>query len=411
MAYKIQWECCCEDRCCDKKKKDIEIKAWTCIDVDKSVEWEYTINSLAETTVESSDGSVHVKLKEGSTTCKKKYDISVDCEDKKVGVCDDDTPGFLQDKIVGISPIYVQPVCSSNGVVQIGINPDKLDIKDEKVSVVQGCEPKYLYNAIDVKSSYIEMKLDQNNCVLVIKDKEMKQKPIIKVRLEATSDYSQIVRKPWTQDTDKGYVLAKNWDEFGWDRCIPSSYTMDFSIGEAKGTGITNGFDNATWFVVVPLDWIYRVSFGWTLEISSWVIAYRTYVFHLNRWGQPAICLESRGWGGNGTLDKIPSEEKYEWYKTYWAPHFYTVTSQNWHLQSLGKYQARNSFAGSTLVECRTGDRFWLAVKISTSLDDDAYDYNQDAHFQIQARSSQWPGGWDEGAYITLEYVAPLSTY
>ena len=57
MAYKIHIDwggCCCEDKCCDKEKKEIEIKPGKCIDVDKSVEWEYTINNTMEVEIKSS---------------------------------------------------------------------------------------------------------------------------------------------------------------------------------------------------------------------------------------------------------------------------------------------------------------------------------------------------------------------
>lgn len=404
MAYKIQWECCCEDRCCDKKKKDIEIKAWTCIDVDKSVEWEYTINNTMEIDVKSTDGTVHVK-KTGND-CQKTYDLSVDCEDKKVWVCDEDTPWFLKDKIAGISPIYTQPICSSDWVVQIGLDQSKLDLPDEKVAVVQGCKGKYLNDALDVNSSYIEAKVDTDRCVLIIKDKEMRQKPLIRVRLIHSDIQTQVVKRPGTQDTDRWYVLSNpNWWQSAGIK-IPSSYAIDFSIWEAQGTWITRWLDNDSWLVVCPMDWIYRISYGWCLEISSWVIAWRTYL--LQWWGTDTWLLESRWGGGNGTLDMIPADEKYEWYKKYWAPHFYNVTNQVHH-QSLGKYVARQSFSWTTLTEARVWDLFWLGLKISTSLDDDAYDYSKPAAFQIQSESDDSIWGWDRGAHIEIEYVAPLT--
>lgn len=404
MAYKmhIDWGgCCCEDKCCDKEKKEIEIKPGICIDVDKSVEWEYTINNTMEVEIKSTDGTVNVKHIEWTHDwdCRQVIDLSVDCDDRKVGVCDEDTPWFLEDKIKGISPIYVNPRCSSDGVVEIGIDPAKLTIPDEKVAVSQWCTARYLDDALSIRSAYIESEVDTNNCRLIIKDKET-VKPIMKVRLIDTEIQQQEART-WA-DTD--YILLNTGSQTGADVVINSHYDMELSVGEAYWPWIVDGLDG-NGFCIIPMDWIYRATFAWTIEVNSWVIAWRTYLYHAWEGSTNVIAMESRqGWGMGeltpGITDTYDPEK-------YWHPMWYTIGVQT-ERASLGRYVPRQGFGGSTILRCKKGDKFCLGVKISSTITDPAYNATNPAEFQIQSKTQTWPGGKDEGAYYVLERIAPL---
>lgn len=391
MAYRNPFDKCCEDKCCDKcKDKKLEIVAWDCIGVDKSEENIYTINNLAETTVESTDWTVDVKLKSGSTICKKHYDLSVNCEDKKVWVCDMDTPWFLDDKIRVEWTLTKTTTCSKNWYITLRAE----EWKDEKVAVMSGCNADYLSNVLESTSSYVDF--DIVNCKMVLKDKQTWQKPIMVVRLLSTTIQQQAV-DDWRKgiQTDYDYILARNRWEAQSDIIIPSDYWMELSIWEASWPWIEHWLDS-NGFCVCPMDWIYRVSFGWTLEISAWVIAYRTYLYH---WGWTnIICLESRMWG---SLWEIPT------WQAEWIPMWYTINWPQTQRASLGKFVPRSPFSRTWIIRARKGDKFALWIKVSTSLTDPNYDYTKDAQFQIQSSTQQWPWGWDQGAFYTIEWVAP----
>lgn len=395
MAYRNPFDKCCEDQCCDKcKDPKLEIKAWDCIEVDKSEEWVYTISSLSNTNVVSTDWSVHI-TKTGK--CDKTYDLSVDCDDRKVGVCDEDTPWYLKDKVKWLSPIYVEPICNSNGVLQIGIDENKLNVKDEKVAVINWCTPKYLWDAIEINSAYIKGEVNPDTCTYIISDKDTSRKPIMVVRLVSTTIQQQVVDNTWTLTTDFDYILADpSWASSS--VVIPSEFTMELSIGEAMWPWIEWGL-NSKWFCVIPQDWIYRVSYWGTLEISSWIIAWRTYLYHSG--SSDYIALESRSWG---CMWNIPDAQNPD----FWVPMWYTINNPWGQRASLWRYVPRQSFNKSWIVRCRKWDIFTLWVKVSTSLTDPYYDYSVPAQFQIQSSSQSWPGGSDQGAYYTIEWIAPL---
>lgn len=406
MAYRIpiDWGgCCCEDKCCDKEKKEIEIKPGKCIEVDKSVEWEYTINNTMEVEIKSTDGTVNVQYAEWTHEwdCRQVIDLSVDCDDRKVWVCDEDTPWFLEDKIKGVSPIYVNPRCSSDWVVEIGLDTNKLNVPDEKVAVTQGCTARYLEDAISVRSSYIESEVDTNNCRLIIKDKES-VKPLMKVRLIDTEVQEQTC-VPWEQ-TDFDYILLNTGSQTGADVVINSHYDMELSVWEAYWPWIVDGLDS-NGFCIIPMDWIYRATYGGCIEINSWVIAWRTYLYHAWEGSTNVIAMESRQgwvmWILTPWITDTYDPEK------FWLPIWYNIWIQPeraW----LGRFIPRQSFAGSTILRCKKGDKFCLWVKVSSSITDPAYDTTNPAEFQIQSKTQSWPGGMDQGAYYVLERIAPL---
>lgn len=404
MAYWMKGQGCCEEQCCDKcKEKKLEIVAWDCIDVDKSEEGVYVINNKKEVVVKSTDWTVNVETIEGTDEgdCRKVYDLSVDCVDKKVGVCDKDTPWYLSDKIKHKGAITIDYNCSKNGDITIGVDEDKLRIKDEKVAVTPGCSSKFLGDAIKINSSYIVGEVNEDTCEYVIRDKDSWMKPLMQVRL-LNSDITQqqVARDWWWVKTDWDYVLAQNTGLISKD-LIESTYSMELSVGEAKGSWITNGLNRAG-CCVIPLDWIYRVTFGWTLEITWWVVAYRTYLYHVGAGANREIALESRGAGGRWVMNDI-SKEFFRCPRPTWVNN--DGNSGNF---SLGRFQTRHSFYGSNFVTCNVGDYFTLGVKISTSLNDETYDYWIPAQFGIMGQDEQWPGGGDRWAYYTLEWVAPL---
>lgn len=395
MVYKIKDGSCCNECCDECKEPKLEIEWGDCIEVDKTEKGKYIINNKAETIVKSTDGTVDVQYIEGTheNDCKKVVDLSVACEDKKVGVCASDTPWFLPDKIKTEWGIKMTTTCNSHWYITLSTD---IVNTDEKVAVSQWCDPVYLSDAIKCTSSYVD--IEQVDCKLVIKDKQSELKPIMKVRLENTTMIKQEI------GIDVNYVLAW-WEAVGSEIVIPSNYSMELSIGEAQGTWITHWL-NSKWFCVIPIDGIYRCTYGGCLEVAAWVIAWRTYLYHWG-WGSTnPVAMESRSWGGMWEMTPWIDPSTYSAEK-YWQPLWYEVMNQSYRA-SLGRYVPRQSFNGTTIVRCLAWDIFALWVKISSSVSDPAYDTSQWAQFQIQSKHDSWPGGDDEWAYYVLEWIAPL---
>ena len=398
MTYKIRDNSCCNECCDECKEPKLEILGWKCIEVDKSEEWQYVINNKAETIIKSTDWTVDVQYIEWTheDDCKKVVDLSVACEDKKVAVCDRDTPWFLPDKIRTEWAIKMTTTCNDNWYITL--STDFLNT-DEKVAVSQWCTPVYLRDAIESTSSYVD--LEQVDCKLILKDREVGIKPIMKVRLVST----QIQRQPtqWELQTDFDYILL-TWQTGGSDVVIPSDYKMELSIWEAQGTWITDWLDS-NGFCVIPMDWIYRCTFWWCIEINSWVIAWRTYLYHWGSGSTNVIAMESRQgwvmWTLTPWITDTYDPEK------FWLPIGYNI----WVLPErawLGRFVPRQSFGWTTIVRCLKGDKFCLWVKVSSSITDPAYDTTHPAEFQIQSSTQSWPWGMDQWAYYILERIAPL---
>ena len=396
MAYWIKDMSCCNECCNPCKKKDkIEIKAWECISIDKSEEWVYTINNEASTTIESTNGTVNVRLKPGSTECKKEYDLSVACEDKKVGVCSTDTPWYLWDKIAVSWCLTKDVLCpwswtDWNGVVTLWIDTECLQnqLQDEKVAVEEWCTAWYLNDVVVADNSYIDTRVEW--CKLYLVDKESNIKPLLKVRLRDTVVGTQPAGSSFQTDWD--YVLCKD-GAMSSPKALASTYNLEIGIG-ASEDGV-NGFDE-NGFLIVPMDWYYRISYGGTCEFDSWVHARRTYLYHVGSFYDTPICLESRGAG----VTWVPKSG------TDFPIYMHGVPDPQWY--SYGSQIERASFAWTTIEPCRKGDRFAIGIKISSTITDPNYDYSVDAHFQIQGSNTQSTWGADRGAYYTLEWIRPL---
>lgn len=238
---------CNECNPCDKEKKtccELKVLAGDCVDVEE-VDWQYVISATCPPRVVAWEG-ISVEVKDSPKEWYSK-DYKVRATDKKVAVCSDDTPGYLNEKIRYESPIEIDYNCWPEWYMTIKLDEDALDTSDEKVAVTQWCRAKYLADAINVNSSLIKAEVDSTSCTLNITDKD-NSTPV---------QYAQLIHTWWY------YEMLWNTTPRVYATNSGSSVSDKFSgTWDIKATpAFTRGWDNAEDIITINEPWVYNFTY------------------------------------------------------------------------------------------------------------------------------------------------------
>jgi hypothetical protein len=243
---------------------DIEIidvtQVWTCCKT-------YEINSLVN--IDSPDGSIDV-TKTGNTFHIQQADPDTD---KLVAVNSADTPWFLANKIVStcnnILTITPTQIWINDRVLDICIDPAKINVPDVKVAADAWCANKYLKDILKTNHTdffeYVKTGCD--------------------VSLQV-DEQDRFLAHMYTTDSYDSWVLPTGTAWYGViDTALwTSESTIPAQVATTPVVGVIvwSGWD--TLAVTIPYNGWYTISFGWSGKSSQGVSTVRNQVIILRGW-------------------------------------------------------------------------------------------------------------------------------
>ena len=355
--------------------------AWNWIDVkDITQIWEcckvYEIKSIID--IISSDNSIDISKTWNVFDIKQKNKDT----DKLVSVNSADTPWYLVDKIKSLcnNILTISPteVSANNRVLNMCIDPSKINVPDKKVAAKDWCPSKYL-SEIMVTNHTPYFVFEENSC---------------NVNLKVTPQklfFAEV-------NSNQMYISPNLWANTTWFWTIDPSY---FSSNSTEPTYVQNipvswaNTSNTIWFVV-PRDWWFTTWFGWSATVGSWVHTLRSQVLWFKAtWWQPIVLLDDRfeWWQrkDNSNDDILSLSE-------LWVLHVYNDNSLNgngWDSGSLARGIRWHWFGQSRLKELKAWDKIIFAYKRNTELKEQWTLDNTIAYTNNWVDSlTWWTGSW-----------------
>lgn len=235
--------------------------AWDCITLDKTNPAQITISTECNPELVSTDGTVGITETLDPDDEHKIWDVSVACDDKKVGACaQDTTPWYLYNDKLRVDtsgPLtYTQVWCPGNAYVQIWFDESQLNITDldQKVAVQEWCASWYLADRIIVGTW-----LTAN--VVWCK---------LKIDLNCSEDECT---NPWRSAIVQTYLTN--------------------TINQSQATGNEKAYYFSTW-AVTELDNLWWTHTTWARreDMAVWCITHSGGITTIGRWGRYAISFD-----------------------------------------------------------------------------------------------------------------------
>ena len=358
------------------------------------------------------------------------YDIKwkVNADNNKVSVCWSDKEWYLDDKIVAGNWIDIDTDCSSWKM---------------KISIDENILPK----CPDIPSVVV----DDSQCSLVkasyswhhitLRDNNTSNSAFCKLRLENTASFSLP-----NNNTDKWQVVNWQWDD----------YKCKWAVIKSKNKNMQHNVDVTDWWVMkIVQKWLYHISFSGSVEINSWVHAFRAQLYSSTESSSEVkTILESRyswpvwraptyyswyplrvdqtpewvTWAHFDSDDEFVKNTSWEKWKVTWKALALStplraskldidVKPWDWHSSSLGSYVSRVPIWWSTVAVLEKWDYIYLWYKLSTQVDYDWNTFDQwrwsvgkiaflgyDANREVDVEKEPW-------VTISVALISPLTDY
>lgn len=345
------------------------------------------------------------------------YDIKwkVNADNNKVSVCWSDKEWYLDDKIVAGNWIDIDTDCSSWKM---------------KISIDENILPK----CPDIPS----VTIDDSQCSLVkasaswhhiiLKDNNSSNSAFAKIRLIQDVTYN---------DLQPG--KTKKYDV---------TWPGLFEVVPARNKNMIHNvrFDEWLWVLVIQQKWLYSISFNWTVEIGSWVHAFRAQLYSTAEvaWWWVTTIIESRySWPVwqhpfmnsrypqwyNSSHEIVTEDDTYNipelkidapiW-NTHTDLNYDSSTTEMWGSASLGSYVSRFPVWWNTIAVLNKWDAISLGIKISAEVYYrwllSQYDTDKWPELSILKYWSRRSWGlqdiWREpGLNISVALISPLTDY
>lgn len=253
-----------------------------CVTVDQSEEGVITISAPCPTEVTSDDWTIGVTEKEPHEWYSKRFDLTVNKEDRLVAACWNDWyPGTLDVKLEEWHWIDISTVNCwwwGDAKLRIEVDENELNIPNNKVAIDAWCTPWYLNDVLISSSDKIEL-VPIGNCKLAIKDRA---DPIVAGKCVLTQ--SRHWEISWWQDWFAYYLAGSDY-----------KWANEWWLMASLARPIKHNVEESWWWMKILKNGLYQVSFSMSVEVSFWIHWMRWWLFVMKHWTTGKECIiESR---------------------------------------------------------------------------------------------------------------------
>lgn len=321
----------------------------------------YKISSLVD--IDSPDGSINV-TKTWNTFHLKWFKFDSNTHDRLASVNSADTPGYLTQKIVStcnnILTITPKQIWIWQWVLDLCIDPSKINVKDEKVAASSWCTSKYLSDILKTNhTDYFQFVKQWCDVSLQVTEKD------------------RFLAHIWTSDM---YI---SWDlptDVSWYWFIPQEFwssesTMPAQILDQSFSWVLSWAWDTTKLIKIPYDWWYWIWFGWTGKTSQTVVTIRNQVV-IFRWGSELLRVFDDRFSGANYWDS-----NWDWelsWNDFLNPQWYLMESDNppgqdWVDSSLSNHISSFWFWAYRLMQLKKDDLVTFIWKVDTGWDNNQF--------------------------------------
>ncbi len=331
---------------------DIEIiditQSWECCKI-------YEINSLVN--IDSPDGSIDV-TKTWNTFHIEWFVFNAEDHDKLVAVNSSDTPWFLGNKIVStcnnILTVTPTQIWIDSWVLDLCIDPSKINVPDEKVAADAGCPSKYLADI---------MKTNHTDFFSFIKSG-------CDVSLQV-DEQDRFIAHMYTEDVYISGILptSVSWYWFVPYSLWKSETTMPSQISNLAFAWAIAWAGTDSMVATIPSDWWYTVTFWGSWKTSQNISTVRNQVV-IYRWGAEVFRIFDDRFSGSRVAEIPPAT---------WVIQPAELTNLTWYMTdadipvgvdvaqlSLANNISSFWFGSSRTLQLQAGDIITFLWKVST---------------------------------------------